>query len=36
MVGIDGADWELVRRLAAAGKLPTLAKLMQLGNMREA
>ena len=31
MVGIDGADWELVQRLAAAGKLPTLAKLMQQG-----
>lgn len=31
MVGIDGADWELVQRLAAAGKLPALAKLMHQG-----
>ncbi len=31
MVGIDGAEWTLIQRLAAAGKLPTLAKLMQQG-----
>ena len=31
MVGIDGADWELVQRLVAAGKLPTLAELMKQG-----
>jgi predicted AlkP superfamily phosphohydrolase/phosphomutase len=32
MVGIDGADWLLVRRLIAAGKLPALAKLMRQGS----
>ena len=31
MVGIDGADWELVQRLMAEKKLPTLAHLMQQG-----
>lgn len=31
MVGIDGADWTLVQQLVAAGKLPTLTKLMQQG-----
>lgn len=31
MVGIDGADWELVQRLMAENKLPALAHLMQRG-----
>jgi predicted AlkP superfamily phosphohydrolase/phosphomutase len=31
MVGIDGADWQLVQRLMSAGKLPTLAQLKQRG-----
>jgi len=31
MVGLDGADWELVQRLVNEGKLPTLAYLMQQG-----
>ena len=31
MIGIDGADWELVQRLMAEDKLPTLAHLMSQG-----
>jgi predicted AlkP superfamily phosphohydrolase/phosphomutase len=31
MVGIDGADWELVQRLMAEDKLPALTHLMQQG-----
>lgn len=31
MVGIDGADWQLVQRLIAQGQLPVLAELMRQG-----
>lgn len=31
MIGIDGADWKIVQRLVAEGKLPTLARLIQQG-----
>ena len=31
VVGLDGADWEMIRPLAAAGRLPHLHRLMQTG-----
>ena len=31
MIGLDGAEWPLVERWAAAGELPTLARLMRDG-----
>jgi predicted AlkP superfamily phosphohydrolase/phosphomutase/tetratricopeptide (TPR) repeat protein len=31
LVGIDGADWEIIDPLAAAGRLPTLARLKREG-----
>lgn len=31
MVGIDGADWRLVQRMLAAGKLPVLSRSMRGG-----
>lgn len=31
LVGIDGATWDVIRPLAAAGKLPTFARLPSEG-----
>jgi predicted AlkP superfamily phosphohydrolase/phosphomutase len=31
LIGIDGASWDIIRRLAAENKIPNLQKLMQRG-----
>lgn len=31
VIGLDGADWEMIRPLAEAGKLPNLRRLMERG-----
>ena len=35
-LGLDGADYDLVRKLLAQGRLPTLARLSRAGNVRAA
>ncbi|MCI0614273.1 alkaline phosphatase family protein, partial [bacterium] len=31
LIGIDGASWDIMRRLAAENKIPNLQKLMERG-----
>ena len=31
LIGLDGAEWDLIRPMAAAGELPNLARLMKTG-----
>ena len=31
LIGLDGADWEIVDRLASAGRLPNLGRLKREG-----